>query len=185
MPLATIALILANVLAYLVELAAGGTSFCEAHGLVPARFMSSGDLGPVFSSMFLHDPSGLTHIVGNMVCLIVFGTIVERSIGSLRFLVLYLVAGVMGAMTHVLINPAAVDPLVGASGAILGVMAVSVAVRPRLVGFVASYAAFNLVELLLGSSGSVSVGDHIGGFVVGVGFVFIARASRSQCLEAA
>jgi membrane associated rhomboid family serine protease len=185
MPLVTIALVLANVLAYLVELSAGGATFCEAHGLVPTRFMSSGDLGPLFASMFLHDPASLWHLGGNMAFLVVFGTIVERAIGSTRFLVVYLAAGVAGALTHVLVNPAATDPLVGASGALFGIMAVAAVVRPRLVGFVASYAAYNLAELLLGSGGSVSVGCHIGGFVVGVGFVFLARASRSECLEAA
>jgi membrane associated rhomboid family serine protease len=184
-PLATVALVLANLLAYCLELTSGGVEFCASHGLVPARFMRSGDLGPLFSSMFLHDPAGLSHIAGNMAFLAFFGTLVERSIGSLRFLAVYLAAGVAGALMHVLVNPAATDPLVGASGAIFGVMAVAAVVRPRLVGFVASYAAYNLAELLLGSGGSVSVGCHVGGFVVGVGFVFFARASRSDCLEAA
>ena len=185
MPLVTITLVLANVLTYLLELASGGGAFCETHGLVPDRFMRSGDLGPVLSSMFLHDPASLWHLGGNMAFLVIFGTLVERSIGSIRFLVVYLAAGVVGGLTHVLVNPAATDPLVGASGAIFGVMAVAAMVRPRLVGFVASYAAYNLAELLLGSGGSVSVGCHVGGFVVGVGFVFLARASRSECLEAA
>lgn len=184
-PLATVALVLGNLLAYLAELAAGGGAFCEAHGLVPARFVRTGDLGPLFSSMFLHDPSGLAHIAGNMAFLAVFGVLVERSIGSLRFLVVYLAAGVGGALLHVLVNPAATDPLVGASGAIFGVLAVAAVLRPRLIGFLVGFAGINLWYALAGTGGEVSFGDHLGGLAVGAVFVLVARASGSECLEAA
>jgi len=184
-PLVTVALVLANLLAYLVERADGGRAFCEAHGLVPARFTRSGDLGPIFSSMFLHDPASLWHLGGNMAFLAVFGALVERALGPARFLVVYLAAGVGGALTHVLVNPAATDPLVGASGAIFGVLAVAAVIRPRLLGFVACFFAMNLWDALSGAGGEVSFGDHIGGFCVGAAFVLAARASGSECLEAA
>jgi len=183
LPLVTLALVLANLLAYLVERAAGGEAFCEAHGLVPARFMRSGDLGPIFSQMFLHDPSGLGHIAGNMAFLAVFGALVERAVGPARFLVVYMAAGVAGALMHVLVDPAATDPLVGASGAIFGVLAVAAVARPRLSVFVAAFFGLNVWHAFFGGGGDVSFGDHIGGFAVG--FLFVLLAHRSACLEVA
>lgn len=185
MPVVTVALILANLLAYLLELASGGGAFCESHGLIPANFMRSGDLGPVLSSMFLHDPSGLAHLGGNMVFLALFGTLVERSIGSVRLLAVYLAAGVGGAMMHVLVNPAATDPLVGCSGALFGVLAVAAVVRPRLIGFLVGFVGLNLWYAFTGTGGNISFGDHLGGLAVGAVFVLLARASGSECLEVA
>jgi membrane associated rhomboid family serine protease len=185
LPLVTVALILANLMAYTLELADGGLAFCEVHGLVPARFMRTGDLEPLLSSMFLHDPATLWHLGGNMVFLAVFGRLVEGSLGHLRFLVLYLAAGVGGALTHVLVDPTATDPLVGASGAIFGILGVAAVIRPRLLGFVACFFAMNLWDAFTGTGGNVSFGDHIGGFCVGAAFVLAARASQSECLEAA
>lgn len=166
-PLVTLLLVLANLLAYRLELAGGGERFCYAHGLIPAAFVRAESWSPVFVSMFLHDPAGLLHLGGNMVCLLAFGAAVERAIGSLRFTALYFTAGVCGALMHVWINPAAAEPVVGASGAIFGVLAASAMLYPRTVGFVASYAAFNLVSMVLGIGGSVAVAMHVGGFVAG------------------
>jgi rhomboid protease GluP len=124
----------------------------------------------MISSMFMHD--GLAHIAGNMVFLSVFGVLVERHVGSVRFLALYLAAGVGGAMLHAVSSP---TELVGASGAIFGVMAVAAVLRPRLLGFVGAYVAINVFWALAGTGGAVSFGAHLGGFAVGVLFVVVAR----------
>ena len=184
-PLVTLVLVTLNVLAYLLELAGGGWRVCNAYGLVPARFAHGGSLEPLFSSLFLHDPSGLLHLGGNMAFLAVFGAIAEGSLGHLGFLALYLVAGASGGLMHVLVNPAATDPLVGASGAIFGVMAVAGALRPRLLGFVVAFVALNVWNAFSGGSGEVSFGCHIGGFIAGVLVVAIMRMGGSEALEAA
>lgn len=185
LPLVAPTLVALNLLAYLLELAVGGDAFCRAHGLVPAHFMRSGALGPVFSSMFLHDPSSFAHIGGNMICLIVFGALVERDIGHFLFLSLYLTAGLFGGLAHVLVNPNSVTPLVGASGAIFGVMAVMGVLRPRTLGFVVAFAGPNIWHAVVGDSGSVSFGAHIGGFVAGALMVGMMRMAHHSALEAA
>jgi len=174
----TILLILANLLAYVAELAFGGQSVCEAYGLVPAH----AHFDAIFTSMFLHDPAIMAHLGGNMVFLAVFGTIVEREIGRLRFLVLYLAAGVGGALLHILVNPVATEALVGASGAIYGVMAVVAVLRPRLLGLVGAFAVLNIWYALTGTGGSVSFGDHLGGFAVGA--LFVASMRLREKMEA-
>jgi membrane associated rhomboid family serine protease len=185
MPLVTVLLVLANVLAYRLELASGGQSFCEAFGLVPAHFVHSGNLAPLFSSLFLHDPSSLFHIAGNMAFLALFGALVERALGSCRFLALYLLAGVVGGLTHAFVSPTSVDPLVGASGAIFGVLAVAGALYPRLLGFVVAFMGINLFHAFFGGGGNVSFGCHIGGFVAGFLVVLVLRVTDSEALEAA
>ena len=90
---------------------AGGLPPCEAYGLVPARWT----LGSLLFGMFLHDPDHLSHIVGNVACLAFAGFIVERAIGHLAFLVLYLTAGICGGLLHVLVDPNSLEPMVGAS----------------------------------------------------------------------
>jgi membrane associated rhomboid family serine protease len=184
-PLFTIVLVTLNLAAYLLELATGGQAACNAYGLIPAHFAHSGAVWPLLSSMFLHDPSSLLHLGGNMVFLAFFGALVEREIGHLRFLGLYLLAGVLGSLMHVLVNPAATDPLVGASGAIFGVLAVAGALRPRLLGFVVAFVGINIWHAFFGGGGDVSFGCHIGGFCAGFLLVAIMRVTGDEAFEIA
>jgi len=185
LPVFTFALVAANVLAYRLELASGGQATCEAFGLVPAQFSHGGSLVPLASSMFLHDPASLFHIAGNMAFLALFGAIVEGALGGLPLLTIYLLAGVAGGLFHVAVDPSSVESLVGASGAIFGVLAVAGSIRPRLMGFVAAFAALNVWNALTGDSSGVSFGAHIGGFVVGFLVVALLRVTDSEALEAA
>jgi membrane associated rhomboid family serine protease len=175
MPFITIAIIFANIVAYLLRVP------CETYGLVPAQFSRSGELGPILSGMFLH--ANIAHIVGNMVFLAVFGAIVETSLGHLSFLGLYLAAGIVGGLMHVLVNPAATDPLVGASGAIFGVIAVAAALRPRLLGFVVAFGAVSIWQAFTGADGSVSFGCHIGGLFMGALTVMLLKVTGSDVME--
>lgn len=181
----TLLLVAANLAIYLLELSGNGQLACETYGLVPAKFAHSGMVEPLFSSLFLHDPTSFSHIAGNMVFLLVFGIIVERSFGAIGFLALYFLAGVAGGLTHVLVDPTSVSPLVGASGAICGVLAVAGILRPRLLGFVISFALLNVWDAVTGNGGNVSFGAHIGGFCCGVVVVLLLRMFGSEALEAA
>jgi len=166
-PFFTLLLVLGTVAAYGLELAAGGFPACEAFGLIPAHFTQTGSLAPVFTALFLHDPAHISHLAGNMAFLLIFGAVVEGELGSLVFAAIYAAAGLAGGLLHVLVDPSATAPLVGASGAIFGIMAVAAALRPRFLGFAMGFGALNVYYALAGGSGSVSFGAHLGGLAAG------------------
>jgi membrane associated rhomboid family serine protease len=172
-PVLTAALVAANVGVY----ALAPVPVAETYGLVP----SHSTLLSMFTSMFLH--VDLTHLVCNMVFLAVAGTIVEPVIGHLRFAALYVTAGVVGAMVHILVNPASSDTLIGASGAICGLLAVVTILRPRALPFVAALVALNIWWVWTETGSSVSFGCHLGGFVVGAMFALIAQTRGERALR--
>ncbi|HKQ67401.1 MAG TPA: rhomboid family intramembrane serine protease, partial [Methylomirabilota bacterium] len=106
-----------------------GTRFPMGDGIVcltdPGRQISH-----VFTSMFLH--GSWMHLIGNMWFLWVFGDNIEDSMGRVRYAIFYLVCGVAAAMAQVLLNPSSVIPMVGASGAISGVMGAYLVLYPRV-----------------------------------------------------
>jgi membrane associated rhomboid family serine protease len=163
LPIATFALAVAILAVFGIELAGDGQALCEAYGLIPAApsFVAA------LLSLFLHDPANVWHIGGNLVFLVVFGSIVERALGHMRFLGPYAASGVAGAALHVLIDPSATTPLVGASGAVFGVMAVAAVLRPRLLGFVVAFGLAEVFHVLAGGDGNASAACHIGGLVAG------------------
>lgn len=175
MPLLTVLLILANLAAYGLELAAGGLPACEAYGLIPAHFTQTGNMAPVFTALFLHDPSGFSHLAGNMAALLLFGAVVERELGTVLFGVVYAAAGLAGGLLHVTVNPTAIEPMVGASGAIFGVMAVAACVRPRLLGFAAASGMINVWYAVTGAGEGISFGAHLGGLAAGVACAAVLR----------
>jgi membrane associated rhomboid family serine protease len=177
----TALLAFALVAAFCVEISLGGNSICETYGLVP----SHPSFETALSAMFLHDPSSVFHLGGNLVFLVIFGSIVERALGSFRFLGLYAAAGLAGAALHCLVASGSSTPLVGASGALYGLLAVAAIVRPRLIGFAVMLTGLNVWYAFVGGAGSVSFGCHIGGFVVGALVAMFLRAVDSEALELA
>lgn len=128
---ATWLLIAANVVVYLFELSLPEPvlqQFLYIFGIVPARY--TGAMSPSFgaaywywpflTSMFLH--AGWLHLIGNMWGLWIFGKSVEQRMGSLRFLLFYILCGLAAGAAQVLLQPTSTVPGVGASGAIAGVM---------------------------------------------------------------
>ncbi|MGH6877340.1 MAG: rhomboid family intramembrane serine protease [Rhizomicrobium sp.] len=95
----------------------------------PAGFVALSPIATIFTSMFVH--GGILHIAGNMLYLWIFGNNVEGAMGHLRFAVFYLVCGVAAALTLAWIDPLSRIPMVGASGAISGVLACYVLLFPR------------------------------------------------------
>jgi membrane associated rhomboid family serine protease len=169
-PVLTASLVAANVAAYAVHVSPW------TYGLTPLHPTVSSML----TGMFVH--ASLVHLVGNMAFLLVLGAIVEPAIGRLNFLALYLAAGVGGAFVHVLVNPTSRDVLVGASGAVCGLLAVAAVLHPRLLGLVFVFALLNV--WYAGVSNVVSFGAHIGGLAVGTLFALVAGARGGDCLEA-
>src|SRR5258708_10101448 len=134
-PIVTWLLILANVLMFAVEIGssdAEGQAIVNAFGVTPATLIGGSMPTPVFTLvtyMFLH--ADLGHIFGNMVFLWVFGDDVEEALGRRRFLVFYLLCGGIGALAFVASDPTFSGPLIGASGAVSGVVVAYAMWRPR------------------------------------------------------
>ena len=138
-PLVTLALVVANVLAFLYEVSLGDRveSLILSAGVVPAEYLCRCDLPPadvgpfwatLLTSQFLH--GGFLHLGGNMLYLWIFGDNVEDAFGHLRYLVFYLAGGVVAGLVQVLVDPSSTVPGLGASGAIAAVLAAYVVLFP-------------------------------------------------------
>jgi membrane associated rhomboid family serine protease len=203
-PVVTVALIVVNVAVFLYQLALPEPllqQFVATYALVPAWFTWSA----LFTSQFLH--AGWMHIISNMLYLWIFGDNVEDRLGHGRFLIFYLGAGAVAAVLQMLFNPFSAVPMLGASGAIAGVMGAYFVLYPhsRVLTFVFLLLFVDLVEIpaifflgiwflmqLLSGVGSLAVSNaagggtafwaHIGGFVAGVliGFALRFRTRAQQ-----
>jgi len=201
-PFVTVSLIVVNAFVFLYmltlpeELLQG---FVARYAVVPAWF----SVPTLFTSQFLH--AGWMHVIGNMLYLWIFGDNVEDRLGHVRFLLFYLGAGALAAILQLLFNPFSAVPMLGASGAIAGVMGAYFVLYPqsRVLTAVFILIFFDLIEIpavfflgiwflmqLLSGVGSLGVSNaagggtafwaHVGGFVAGavVGFVLRARDRR-------
>jgi len=196
-PFVTVGLIIANSLLFLYMLTLPGVmreGFVAAYAVVPAWF----SVPTLFTSQFLH--AGWMHIIGNMLYLWIFGDNVEDRLGHFRYLLFYLGAGAVAAILQVLINPFSSVPMVGASGAIAGVMGAYFVLYPqsRVLTAIFIVIFFDVVEIpavfflgiwflmqLLSGVGSLGVSNaaaggtafwaHVGGFAMGVAVGLILR----------
>jgi len=136
----TLILIIFNVIVFIYELALGnvaGEAFANAFALVPANLLTHAPrtdqtipaVATLFTSMFLH--GGLLHLAGNMLYLWIFGNNVEDAMGKIRFVIFYLFCGVAAAYAHALANRDSMIPMLGASGAISGVLGAYLLLYPR------------------------------------------------------
>jgi membrane associated rhomboid family serine protease len=205
-PIVTISLIVINVLVFLYELTLGRAvnDFTLYFGLVPAAF----SWVAVLTSMFLH--GGLFHVAGNMLYLWIFGDNVEDRMGHGRFLVFYLLCGTAAALAQTIAAPDSVVPMVGASGAIAGVMGAYFVLYPksRIVTLVPLFFFFQIIEVpaifFLGiwfvmqflsgvgsittaaggsQTGGVAFWAHVAGFVAGLSGVIVFRRPERQRVE--
>jgi membrane associated rhomboid family serine protease len=204
-------LILANVIAFvwsraLVARGVDPSRFLWVWGLVPGRFVAhpADDAITLFTSMFLHDPTSYLHLGGNMLFLWVFGDNVEDALGSLRFSMFYVLCGLAAAAAQIVIDPGSPLPMVGASGAISGVLAAYGSLYPRAAITVLNpvpilwlfwglfidlpawfvileYFGANLWSALFSvnhRTGGVAFFAHIGGFVAGLLLVRVFMIGR-------
>ena len=210
-PFITIGLIVINVLVYLNQLMLpprAAVRFVYLYGLIPVE-ISQGQLlvphpvplyGTILTSMFVH--GGLFHLAGNMLYLWIFGDNVEDRLGRFRFLLFYLLSGAAAAATQILSEPHSQIPMVGASGAISGVLGAYLLLYPhaRVVTLVFFGWFVRVIEIraliVLGfwilvqlASGLLTWGAqvggvawfaHIGGFVAGLVMVIPLRRREAQ-----
>src|SRR5688572_2452261 len=201
----TIALIVVNALVFVYQLSLGdrGNDFILYFGLVPAAF----SWVAVVTSMFLH--GGLLHFGANMLYLWIFGDNVEDRMGHGRFLVFYVLCGVAAALAQTALNPDSVVPMVGASGAIAGVMGAYFVLYPhsRIVTLVPIFFFIQIIEVpaifflgiwfvmqLLSGVGSIATAAgepaggiafwaHAAGFLAGLSGVLVFRRRERQRVE--
>jgi membrane associated rhomboid family serine protease len=167
----TMALIGINVAVYVAELVQGGgvygvNSTIYQNGYLRAAEVAQGDWWRLMTAAFLH--YGLFHLLLNMLGLYWFGSLLERRIGSGRFLLLYIVSGLAGSAGALVVSPNSAT--VGASGAIFGVLGAGLVLEQQrdyvFGGSALGVIVANLV-LTFAWSGNISVGGHIGGLIGG------------------
>lgn len=195
-PLFTIALIAACIGVYLLQMGAPD-GFVRQFGFIPAATVGGQYLPEnigwpgIVSSMFMH--GSIAHIGGNMLYLWVFGDNLEHDLGRVRFLVFYGLCGLVAALTQAVPDPASTIPMVGASGAISGLLGGYLVLHPKqsittlvpnagvvqmpAIVVIGLWFAFQLISGLMtpAGSGGVAFWAHIGGFVAGVVLVRLMK----------
>ena len=213
-PFVTIALIVANVLVFLYQFQLGLTdpnglerlldAYSFDYDVLTQRVAQSGvtlgSITPLFTHMFLH--ANWLHIGGNMLYLWIFGNNVEDRLGSVRFILYYLAAGIAAALGQGLLSP---GPMIGASGAIAGILAGYILMFPGarvstliflgifitvlqlpailVIGFwIVEQLVAGLAELRMSghAAGGVAYYAHIVGFVAGIPLLFLLRPSSRR-----
>jgi membrane associated rhomboid family serine protease len=209
-PVVNYCLLVANVLAFSIQLILGagrGDAWVvPGYGLVPARFGAdpAGEAFTILTSMFMH--GGFLHLGGNLLFLYIFGDNVEEALGRVRYALFYLASGVGAALAQVAADTSSSVPMVGASGAIAGVLAAYLVLFPRapitvlvpppfgfFVGFFIVVPAWvvmggwffvNLVSgfgtLGRAATGGVAFFAHIGGFLSGLLAIRPFHAGRER-----
>ena len=209
LPIVTILLIVTNTVIFILEVTMGSralTAFVARNGLVPSHItylLSERPAAPVsaflpfFYSIFLH--GGWLHLIGNMWFLWIFGDNVEDRLGHFKYLIFYLVCGLLGNAGHYVFNPTSSMPTIGASGAIAGVLGAYAVSYPRarilvllflffFIQFVELPALFVLglwflLQFVNGAAslvastetGGVAWWAHIGGFIGGIAIFYLFR----------
>ena len=195
-PYITITIIALNALAWLFELSLPHetlNAFLTTYGVVPAYFAPA----TLITSMFLH--GSWSHVLGNMWYLWIFGDNVEDRVGHGRFILFYLLCGIVAALGQVAVDPHSTLPTIGASGAIAGVMGAYFVLYPHsrvltlipwiflqivelpaivLLGFwfvMQLFSAGTIAMTTTSQAGGVAFAAHIVGFLTGVGGVFVFR----------
>lgn len=202
-PVVNVSLIVINILIYFYEFTLGKSieSFIAQFGLTPVRFFWGlhhnlpDAVIPVFSSMFLH--GDWFHVLSNMWFLYIFGDNVEDRTGHVGYLAFYLLCGVGAALSQTFFFRTSTIPMVGASGAIAGVLGAYFLLFPhsRILTLVPIFIFLQLIEIPAviflifwfviqfisgammssGSQGGVAWWAHIGGFVFGMLLIFLFK----------
>ena len=203
-PVITALIILVNVLVFVLELMRGDT-FVTQWSVIPAQIISGHHWITILTAMFMH--GSWSHIIGNMVFLWAFSPEIEDAMGRGRYLVFYLIGGLVAMLAQVVADPHSTVPNLGASGAIAAVMGAFLVTYPRdqirtlLFIFVFGRIKFIPAALLIGlwfviqlfhagsvaqvQTGGVAYLAHVGGFIFGVVTARWFEGSRPESPEPA
>lgn len=194
-PFVTIFIIAANIAIYIYQLTLGPKGeefFVLRAGAIPYEITHFIDIYPfsvipppltLFSAMFIH--GGLFHVGGNMLYLWIFGDNIEDRLGHFRFIIFYILTGLIASLAHIIMMPDSKIPMIGASGAIAGILGAYFLLYPRAhvrtlvfffffvdivkipaLIFLGLWFAFQLLSS--GAGGGIAWYAHIGGFIGGV-----------------
>ena len=201
----TVGLIALNVAIFIWQAGWGGQSAAASFALVPAelfqvRLIGGAAHGPydtlavpegytLLTYMFLH--GDIFHLVSNMLFLWVFGDNVEDAMGHVKYLVFYIACGVAGALAHAFMLPTSALPLIGASGAVAGVIAAYLILHPRVLVWVlvfriiplkisaawvlGAWVATQLLMVVFNQPNQVAWWAHIGGLAAGAVLIVFMR----------
>jgi membrane associated rhomboid family serine protease len=201
----TIGLIVTNLVVFLFEALGLQEAVIASFAIIPSELVSSANmLGPsdapdqtvaiperltLVSYMFFH--GDIFHVAGNMLFLWVFGDNVEDAMGHLKFLIFYLACGIFAGLTHAYMMPDSPNPLIGASGAVAGVIAAYLMLHPRVRVWVLAFQFIPLrlsaavvlgvwvitqfVMILLPEIGPVAWWAHIGGLLAGAVLIIVMK----------
>ncbi|MGA7560941.1 MAG: rhomboid family intramembrane serine protease [Terriglobales bacterium] len=187
-PVVTTTIIVVNAIVFVLELM-GGDEFVKQWSMIPADIVAGQHWITIVTALFMH--AGWMHIIGNMVFLWAFGPQIEDTMGPLRYLVFYLLSGLVASVAQIAAMPTSTVPNLGASGAIAGVMGAFLITFPRdeirALIFLGWFGRITFIPaaLLIGlwfiiqffsqvgavadvKGGGVAYTAHVGGFVFGV-----------------
>jgi membrane associated rhomboid family serine protease len=197
------ALVIINFAVYFYQVGSGQLDQADhVAGLIPAAFSGGGVPGALpapitlITSMFLH--ANFMHVFGNMLYLFVFGDDIEEVLGHWRFLVFYLTCGVGGGLLFVLVDPTATTELIGASGAVAGVISAYLLFRPcakvwcllgliplhlRAYWIIGSWAILQVVEATNDVQDGVAYWAHVGGLITGAVLFVVMRPAGVKLFD--
>lgn len=208
-PFVTIILIVVNIVVFVMQMThpSGPQNIVFSYGAVPyslMTFKTTQAVHPfitVFTSMFLH--GGLLHLTGNMLYLWIFGNNIEDRLGHTRFIIFYLLCGLVAAYSHAITDPLSKIPMIGASGAVSGILGAYLLMFPRarihtliFLGFfiqvvrlpaIVVIGLWIVIQLINGLTSTGMTGQtgvawfaHIGGFIFGIIMVtfFVKKRRR-------
>jgi membrane associated rhomboid family serine protease len=208
-PYITILIISLNLLVFIMQLLYGedSRSIVYSYGAIPQNIIGFQSTQPIpayltiLTSMFMH--GGVFHIAWNMLYFWIFGNNIEESLGHIRFLLFYLFCGIVAALSHILLSPNSNVPMIGASGAVSGMLGAYILLFPMarvrtivLLGFyitvvripalivIGFWAIIQVVSGLLShgnaAQGGIAFFAHVGGFVAGLFTIKLWQPRRSE-----
>jgi len=208
-PFSTVLIISLNLLVFIMQLLSGGDSgsIVYNYGAIPRNIIGFQSTQPIpayltiLTSMFMH--GGVFHIAWNMLYFWIFGNNIEESLGHIRFILFYLFCGVVAALSHIMLSPDSNVPMIGASGAVSGMLGAYILLFPMakvrtiiLLGFyitvvripalivIGFWAIIQVVSGLLSqgnaAQGGIAFFAHAGGFVAGLITIKLWQPRRSN-----
>ncbi len=198
-PIFTVGLIAINLVAFYFEMQFGLSNVVYQYGAIPSNIVATQKLHTLITSMFLH--GGFLHLGGNMLYLWIFGDNIEGYLGHVRFLMFYLLCGLAAVFAHIFSSGISDVPMVGASGAISGLLGAYLVKYPKarvlvvipifffltirkipaffVLGFwFVMQLFYGLSSLGITQGGGVAFWAHIGGFAAGMLLIYILPAKK-------
>jgi membrane associated rhomboid family serine protease len=205
-PFITISLIIINIGIFIKELSLGSNlhQFIQQYALIPFNITNGYGYITLITSMFIH--GGFFHVLGNMLYLWIFGNNIEDTLGHSKFVLFYILSGLGGALGQIIVSPNSQIPIIGASGAVAGVLAAYLILFPtaRIATLVPIFLFLQVIRLpaiivigfwiviqflngiavingqAAGASGGVAWFAHIGGFLMGTILILILPKKRKR-----